>query len=482
MDDHASSSTALSLELTSDGHICGLSASLMRLLGYPRNKQYLLMGRSMLERSYTLIHPDDLTRFTTAFHEAAQTLHDPITTAAPSSEQPSPLFSGSLIASPPTTPLGGSSLEGSVTLGRVLEDHALTPPKLAKHTSGIAPRDGISGLSKGGVANLVVDVSDRAGGGSASGGVSLFSPIRRQNTPPSGIAGASPMKRRFSSDSDLAASPGQNSPLAERLMMLRRASRDDASSNLSRASREDRVSHDSNATEDNDGEGGGGSLHGGSAVSNKQLQQPSPSSIELTVRFVRNPDLPPTPPSRPATPLDPPPSVGFVAPTTAAIAAGSSISSSKKASPSFSNARSNGRREARPRPPQSQHSAQWPRRPRPMEGGRLFGRLVDQLPSTRVSQGGGNSSKSTFLLTLVDVTQAEESKALVRRRYEWSYNAKLPDETVTLSSRMRWSSTRRGTAAVDRIRVNDQIEKYLDRSGYSARRSLISTTGFSSSM
>ena len=273
MDDHASSSTALSLELTSDGHICGLSASLMRLLGYPRNKQYLLMGRSMLERSYTLIHPDDLTRFTTAFHEAVQTLHDPITTAAPSSEQPSPLFSGSLIASPPTTPLGGSSLEGSVTLGRVLEDHALTPPKLAKHTSGIAPRDGISGLSKGGVANLVVDVSDGAGGGSASGGVSLFSPIRRQNTPPSGIAGASPMKRRFSSDSDLAASPGQNSPLAERLMMLRRASRDDASSNLSRASREDRVSHDSNATEDNDGEGGGGSLHGGSAVSNKQLQQ-----------------------------------------------------------------------------------------------------------------------------------------------------------------------------------------------------------------
>ena len=43
----------------------------------------------------------------------------------------------------------------------------------------------------------------------------------------------------------------------------------------------------------------------------------------------------------------------------------------------------------------------------------------------------GTSSVSTYHITLTDVTQEEETEAHVRKRYEWSYNAKLSDETVT---------------------------------------------------
>jgi len=70
LDDSLALQTANSLELSADGHVCAISPPLLRLLGYPRHKLPTLLGRSMLDKPQSLVHPDDHHRFCAAFADA----------------------------------------------------------------------------------------------------------------------------------------------------------------------------------------------------------------------------------------------------------------------------------------------------------------------------------------------------------------------------------------------------------------------------
>ena len=74
-----------------------------------------------------------------------------------------------------------------------------------------------------------------------------------------------------------------------------------------------------------------------------------------------------------------------------------------------------------------------------------------------------------MLMLMEDVTDEEVSKALVRRRYEFSYNSKLPDAEVAalFAPSMKLSGTMLPTSAAHL----SGVDAYLDR-----RQHLVSST------
>ena len=122
-------SVSLSLELTADGLINAISPQLLRLLGFPRYRSSELVGRSMLERSSTLVHPDDRTRFCAAFNEAVEQLSLGASCDSPQAIAPltpSPLMPPATIARSPSEL--ARVVEGDMEAGSPLLRATRPPP------------------------------------------------------------------------------------------------------------------------------------------------------------------------------------------------------------------------------------------------------------------------------------------------------------------------------------------------------------------
>ena len=96
-------------------------------------------------------------------------------------------------------------------------------------------------------------------------------------------------------------------------------------------------------------------------------------------------------------------------------------------------------------------------------GGSNSSSSVAASPESGGSSGMGG--EVTYLISVKDVTTEEEYKSLVRRRYEWSYNVKMPDESVaalfTASMNFNHNGTQLPMTAGSSKRTG--VESYLDR-------------------
>ena len=88
----------------------------------------------------------------------------------------------------------------------------------------------------------------------------------------------------------------------------------------------------------------------------------------------------------------------------------------------------------------------------------------------------GKKAEPHIAITATDITGAEANKDLVRRRYEWSYNAKRPDDDLRTLFSDKVSFNAAGTRAplsAQSLTFNGTfgvgLETYLDRRRLSAR-------------
>ena len=340
----SASSAALSLELALDGTICGISPQLMRLLGYPRIQQYDLLGRSMLDKASTMVHPDDLVRFAAAFAEAAEGF------------------------------TAGGESSSAVLLadckGRQLEERLSQSPVMARPAM-------LERLSLG--LDRVVE-SDAE----TTSILSTSEPLAFEPVIISAPERFCPPDRPASRASSVASDTSFTMPKSRR------------------------QSHD---------------VH-------EDMSAAPPPSVEVTIRFTRNPSLANL---RAPMPLDP-----------LACAPESPVPTARAAT-------------SRPLGPVFVKCA--------------IERIPGHSPSISVFEAAQHgwvpAQMRAFRVTMVDVTEAEESKALVRRRYESSYNAKKSDNTVgtLFSSEMVFNSagTQLPMSAPAQGSTRSGIEKYLER-------------------